>query len=72
MVPMSPAEPSLCGDETESLSSEDYATSDSSEESSMEESSVTVSGKQVEWEASGGGVGEIKGEDEGFEPAPLG
>ncbi len=62
-----------CGDETESLSSEDdYATSDSSEESSMDESSVTVPGKRVEWEASDGGGGEVKGGDKGLEPAPLG
>ena len=52
MVPRSPVERSLWGDETESLSSEDDdATSDSSEESSTEKSSATVLGKRAEWEA---------------------
>ena len=79
MVPGSPVELSLCGGETESLSSEhDDATSDSSEESSSDESSETAPGKRAEWEAHlDGGVGEMKGgvigeEDGEFEPAPAG
>ena len=65
-------EPSRGGDEVESSSREDDAASSSSEESSSDENSVEAAAKRDEWVVSSDrGVKEVKGEEEGFEPAPL-
>ena len=62
-VEMSSLETSLCGDETESSSSDGDSTPSSSEEevSSGDECSLAARAKRAQWLVLDGGVGKIKG-----------
>lgn len=73
MVEISSRETPLCGGKMKSSSSEGDTTSSSSEEESPgDESSLVAPVKRDQWRVSVSGVEEITGEEEGFEPAPLG